>query len=290
MKPFPFLSADLIPAVPFHLENQPPVALTTCRSSFTLIRPSLSVSNFINHLLNSLTVNSLLPSSEFWIMEVVAFGTWDRTGQDGTKLSVLRLAQHGTEQEFSVPRLVQHGTGQKLGQVVAAATTGSHYWPHSPCLPLQQPPPPPLHLYNCQQLPTTTFTTVHLHHNHQHYPPSSRSPQPPPPPSSLVLPSATTDTSTMTINISNILVLALKDWLARFRALLGTKKAKGLIDLFCGIQLLTGIWVGSGASPWIGLRVGSWAWGISRCPYGSGYPGNAMEKQENMLSKTNLRQ
>ncbi|KAJ9555876.1 hypothetical protein OSB04_010490 [Centaurea solstitialis] len=45
-----------------------------------------------------------------------AFGTWDRTGQDGTKLSVLRLAQHGTEQEFTVPRLVRHGTEQKLGQ------------------------------------------------------------------------------------------------------------------------------------------------------------------------------
>ncbi|KAJ9567911.1 hypothetical protein OSB04_003877 [Centaurea solstitialis] len=144
-----------------------------------------------------------------------AFGTWDRTGQDGTKLSVPRLAQHGTEQEFTVPRLVRHGTGQKLGQVVAAAAIGSHYRPPSPCLPLQQPPPPPfpiqqpppppLHLYNCQQLPTTTFTTVHLHRNHHHYPPSSRSPQPPPPPpSSLILPSATTDTSTMTINISYI--------------------------------------------------------------------------------------
>ncbi|KAJ9567300.1 hypothetical protein OSB04_003266 [Centaurea solstitialis] len=37
---------------------------------------------------------------------------------------------------------------------------------------------------------------------------------------------------------------------------------------------LDGLRVGSGASPWVGLRVGSWARGISRCPYGSGYPRN----------------
>ncbi|KAJ9553014.1 hypothetical protein OSB04_017059 [Centaurea solstitialis] len=73
--------------------------------------------------------------------------------------------------------------------------------------------------------------------------------------------------------VGNILALALKDRLAWVRAPLGTKKAKGLIDLFCGIQLLTGLRVGSGAGPWVGLRVGSWARGISRCPYGSGYPG-----------------
>ncbi|KAJ9550542.1 hypothetical protein OSB04_014587 [Centaurea solstitialis] len=42
-------------------------------------------------------------------------------GQDGTKLSVPRLAQHGTEQEFTVPRLVRHGTGQKLGQGTSRA-------------------------------------------------------------------------------------------------------------------------------------------------------------------------
>ncbi|KAJ9565431.1 hypothetical protein OSB04_001397 [Centaurea solstitialis] len=63
--------------------------------------------------------------------------------------------------------------------------------------------------------------------------------------------------------VGNILALALKDRLAWVRAPLGTKKAKGLIDLFCGIQLLTGLRVGSGASPWVGLRVGSWARGIS---------------------------
>ncbi|KAJ9541273.1 hypothetical protein OSB04_027779 [Centaurea solstitialis] len=54
--------------------------------------------------------------------------------------------------------------------------------------------------------------------------------------------------------VGNILALALKDRLARVRAPLGTKKAKGLIDLFCGIQLMTGLRVGSGASPWVGLR------------------------------------
>ncbi|KAJ9551875.1 hypothetical protein OSB04_015920, partial [Centaurea solstitialis] len=61
---------------------------------------------------------------------------------------------------------------------------------------------------------------------------------------------------------------------ARVQAPLGTKKAKGLIDLFCGIQLLIGLRIGSGASPWVGLRVGSWARGINRCPYGSEYPRN----------------
>ncbi|KAJ9536128.1 hypothetical protein OSB04_un000705 [Centaurea solstitialis] len=77
--------------------------------------------------------------------------------------------------------------------------------------------------------------------------------------------------------VGNILALALKDRLAWIRAPLDTKKkAKGLIDLFCGIQLLTGLQVGSGASLWVGLRVGSWARGISRCPYGSGYPGTAL--------------
>ncbi|KAJ9537341.1 hypothetical protein OSB04_030074 [Centaurea solstitialis] len=77
--------------------------------------------------------------------------------------------------------------------------------------------------------------------------------------------------------VGNILALALKDRLARVRAPLGTKKATGLTDLFCGIQLLTGFRVGSGASPWVDLRVGSWARGISRCPYGSGYPGTYYE-------------
>ncbi|KAJ9565123.1 hypothetical protein OSB04_001089 [Centaurea solstitialis] len=44
----------------------------------------------------------------------------------------------------------------------------------------------------------------------------------------------------------NILALALKDRLARVRASLVAKKVKCLIDLFCGIQLLTGLRVGSG--------------------------------------------
>ncbi|KAJ9538213.1 hypothetical protein OSB04_030946 [Centaurea solstitialis] len=35
-----------------------------------------------------------------------------------------------------------------------------------------------------------------------------------------------------------------------------------VIDLFCGIQLLTGLRIGSGASPWVGLRVGSWRGGL----------------------------
>ncbi|KAJ9552815.1 hypothetical protein OSB04_016860 [Centaurea solstitialis] len=122
-----------------------------------------------------------------------AFGTWDRTGQDGTKLTVPRLAQHGTEQEFTVPRLVRHGTGQKLGQggttwdkkdFVAAAATGSYYrpppsrlplqqLPPSP-LPLQQPPPPPLQLSTITyhhrlpplQLFISTATTTTTHHLH----------------------------------------------------------------------------------------------------------------------------
>ncbi|KAJ9547644.1 hypothetical protein OSB04_020187 [Centaurea solstitialis] len=76
------------------------------------------------------------------------------------------------------------------------------------------------------------------------------------------------------VQIGNIRALALKDRLVRVRAPLGTKKAKGLIDLFCGIQLLTGLRVGSGASPWVDLRISSWVRGISRCPYGSGYPRN----------------
>ncbi|KAJ9537853.1 hypothetical protein OSB04_030586 [Centaurea solstitialis] len=74
--------------------------------------------------------------------------------------------------------------------------------------------------------------------------------------------------------VGNILALTLKDRLAWVQAPLVAKKAKGLIDLFCGIQLLTGLRVGLGASPWVGLRVGSWARGISRCPYESGYPRN----------------
>ncbi|KAJ9540490.1 hypothetical protein OSB04_026996 [Centaurea solstitialis] len=134
------------------------------------------------------------------------------TGQDGTKLTVPRLVQHGIEQEFTVPRLVQHGieqeftvprlvqhgieqeftvprlvrhgTEQKLGQVVATVATGSHYRPLPPPLPLQQPLPPPLQLSTItyhHHLPplqlsiaiATTTTTVGHHH-----PASSRSSQP----------------------------------------------------------------------------------------------------------------
>ncbi|KAJ9540980.1 hypothetical protein OSB04_027486 [Centaurea solstitialis] len=54
------------------------------------------------------------------------------------------------------------------------------------------------------------------------------------------------------------------------------KKAKGLIDLSCGIQLLTGLRVSGrfrGESMgWPSSRV--MGTGISRCPYGSGYPRN----------------
>ncbi|KAJ9559530.1 hypothetical protein OSB04_004690 [Centaurea solstitialis] len=78
----------------------------------------------------------------------------DRTGWDKTVCPTFGAAWDRTG--IHCPTFGATWTRQKLGQVVAAAATGSHYRPPSPCLPLQQPPPPlqqppppPLHLYNC---------------------------------------------------------------------------------------------------------------------------------------------
>ncbi|KAJ9550092.1 hypothetical protein OSB04_022635 [Centaurea solstitialis] len=73
--------------------------------------------NFTKFLVNSQgeVVNCYAPITSPLSIEG-AFGTWNSTGQDGTKVPVPSLVQHGTEQKFSVPRLVRHGTGTGIGQ------------------------------------------------------------------------------------------------------------------------------------------------------------------------------
>ncbi|KAJ6971718.1 hypothetical protein NC653_032293 [Populus alba x Populus x berolinensis] len=62
LNPLPLESAERITALPFHLVNHPPGMASS--SSFLLILPSLSASNFLNHRLKSSMFMTRFPSTE----------------------------------------------------------------------------------------------------------------------------------------------------------------------------------------------------------------------------------